>query len=209
MKIKICGMTQLDDALAALRYGADYLGFVFYAGSSRAVTSEQVRQITRHLPNETQTVGVFVDVTASAARVIADECRLTVIQLHGREHARDFHDFPLPVWRAVQFRDGDPFPSPDQWPAARYVADRRAEGAGHTGGTGLVTDWAAAARLAASVPVMLAGGLTPHNVAAAVAKVRPYGVDTAGGVEIPGKPGYKDHAIMRRFIEIARSYDDM
>ncbi len=202
-------MTQLDDVLAALSYGADYLGFVFYEGSSRAVTPEQVRHITRHLPDGTQTVGVFVDVTAPAARVIADECRLTVVQLHGSEPARDFHDFPIPVWRAVQFRDGDPVPPPDQWPAARYVADSRSDGAGHTGGSGRVTDWDAAARLSVRAPVMLAGGLTPHNVAAAVAKVRPYGVDTAGGVEIPGKPGYKDHTIMRRFIEIARHCNDM
>lgn len=193
--------------MAALAFGADYLGFIFYPESKRAVTPDHVRRIVCPLPAGAPTVGVFVDVTADAALVMAQECRLSAIQLHGREAVGDFENFPLPVWRAVQFIDGHPCPSPERWPAACYVADRCAAGSEHTGGSGQLTDWDAAARLAARAPVMLAGGLTPSNVAAAIARVKPYGVDTAGGVEVPGKPGYKDHERMRQFIENARDCD--
>ncbi len=209
MDIKICGITHLDDAMMALTFGADYLGFVFYAGSTRAVTPEQVRRMTRSLPACAKTVGVFVNVSAADARDIVTECRLTAIQLHGEEAAADFRDFPKPVWRAIRFQEGDPLPLPADWPAARYVADRAADGFGHTGGSGRTTDWHAAARLAtAGVPLMLAGGLKPDNVADAIASVRPLGVDTAGGVEIACRPGRKDYAKLKRFIETVRRCDD-
>ncbi len=204
LEIKICGITRLEDAFAALACGADYLGFVFFPGSVRAVTPEQVRRISGELPAGAQCVGVFVDVSAAAAQAIAVDCRLSAIQLHGTETARDFEGFPLPVWRAVRFCGGEPVPAPEEWPAARYVADSRAADGGHTGGSGKLTDWAAAACLARRVPVMLAGGLTDRNVAEAVANVRPQGVDTAGGVEEAGMPGCKNHEKIRCFIDAAR-----
>ncbi len=207
MDIKICGLTCLEDALAALRFGADYLGFVFYENSPRAVTASQVRTISRGLPAKARLVGVFVDVMPARAWEAAAFCGLCAVQLHGEEAAADFCGGPLPMWRAVRFCGGEPLPAPAVWPAERYVADSRADGAGHTGGSGRLTDWAAAGKLAARFPVMLAGGLCPENVAEALEVVRPCGVDIAGGVEIPDCPGRKDHAKMKRFIEIVKAND--
>ncbi len=205
MDIKICGLTHPDDALAALAFGADYLGFVFYRGSPRAVTPEQAAGIIRRLPAAARCVGVFVDANASEAAAVAGACGLCAVQLHGHEAAADFSGFPLPLWRAVRFESGEPLPAPADWPAERYVADSAAASGGRTGGTGRTTDWAAAAHLAQHAPLMLAGGLTPENVAAAIAAVQPVGVDTAGGVEFTDRPGRKNHLRMRRFIEHVRA----
>lgn len=205
MEVKICGLTQLDDAMTALDYGADYLGFVLYPCSRRAISPERLRKITRRLPATALTVGVFVDSPPADILAIVRACGLSIVQLHGAETANDFRDFPVPVWRAVQFADGRPRPAPAGWPAVRYVADSCAEGGGRTGGTGRITDWRAAARLARTSPLMLAGGLTPENVKDAVLVVHPLGVDTAGGVEITGRPGCKDYSRMKRFIEAAHN----
>jgi phosphoribosylanthranilate isomerase len=134
---------------------------------------------------------------------VARACALHAVQIHGDERAEDFARMPVPVWRAVRIEPGGngPAPPPEQWPAAvRYVVD--AAGAGKYGGSGRVADWAAAAGLARSHPVMLAGGLRAGNVARAIRAVRPLGVDVSSGVE--SRPGKKDLGQLEAFVRNAR-----
>lgn len=199
--IKICGLTNLPDARAALDAGADFLGFVLYAKSPRGISESELRRIVERLPAGARTVGVFVNERPETVARIYSECGLRAVQLHGDEEPDEFAGLNLPVWRAVRVRaDGIAAPAPARWPAERYVADAYAPGV--YGGTGKTADWRAAAELATGFPVMLAGGLTPENVGEAVRAVRPNGVDVAGGVE--SGPGKKDHLKLNAFIAAAR-----
>ncbi len=202
MDIKICGLTNIDDAKAARDAGADFLGFVLYARSPRGITATALRRIAEELGEECRLVGVFVNEVPERVVEIASDCGLYAAQLHGDEAHREFAGMSLPVWRSVRFmHDGVFHPAPDQWPAARYVVDSFIPGV--YGGTGMTADWARAASLAARFPVMLAGGLTHQNVAEAVVTVHPMGVDAASGVE--SEPGKKDHAKIKAFIASVRS----
>jgi len=201
VEIKICGLTNRDDAAAALGAGADYLGFVLYAESPRGIRATQLRRILDKAGEIRNAVGVFVNRPRAEVLKIAEDCGLCAVQIHGDEAAEEFKDMPLPVWRALRLKGGECIPEPSAWPAERYVADASAPGL--YGGTGLKTDWTAAAALARSRKVMLAGGLTPENVADAVRTVRPAGVDVAGGVE--QLPGRKDRRKIEAFIRAARS----
>jgi phosphoribosylanthranilate isomerase len=200
VEVKICGLTNRDDALAALEHGADYLGFVLYARSPRSVTPSTLSAIREDLPAECRVVGVFVNHTRQDVERIAGDCGLFAAQIHGDEEAAAFEAMAVTLWRAVRLEDGVWKPTPGQWPAARYVVDATAQG--RYGGTGTKADWDAAGLLAAERPVMLAGGLTADNVAEAVQAVHPLGVDVSSGVE--SAPGRKDHAKMRLFIRAAK-----
>ena len=200
LEIKICGLTNREDAQAALEMGADYLGFVLYAKSPRGIEAKRLAGIVRRLTGDFRAVAVFVNEDRDVVANVARDCRLHAVQIHGDESAEGFMDMPAPVWRAVRVRQGEYVPRPESWPAARYVVDAAAPGM--YGGTGLVAEWEVARNLAARCPVMLAGGLTPENVAEAVRTVRPLGVDVASGVE--AEPGRKDLDKMKRFIEAAR-----
>jgi phosphoribosylanthranilate isomerase len=202
LQIKICGLTCATDAAAALEAGADWLGFVLYAGSPRAVSPVTLRGILQELGEaaEGKAVGVFVNALPAQVRDTALQCGLAAVQMHGDEAASDVLDMPVPVWRSVQVHGGGWRPQPSAWPASRYVVD--AAVAGQYGGTGTTADWTCAAALARQVPVMLAGGLCPENVADAVRRVRPLGVDVSSGVEI--RPGVKSHPALRAFITVAR-----
>jgi phosphoribosylanthranilate isomerase len=204
-EVKICGLTNRDDAAAAAAAGADYLGFVLYSGSPRGITAMDLARILDKLENMGNLVGVFVNEPRASVEKTAVDCGLCAVQIHGDEGPEGFVDFPVPVWRAVCVEGSTASPSPRAWPAARYVVD--AAVAGMYGGTGQAADRDAAARLAAELPVMLAGGLRPDNVAAAVRAVRPLGVDTASGVE--AEPGKKDHAKLKAFIEAVRNCDQL
>jgi len=200
IEIKICGLTNRHDAEAAIEIGADYLGFVFYKKSVRAVSVSQVSKMRADLPAGVRCVGVFVNEPVARVLEIVGECSLYAAQIHGDEQAEEFRRMGLRIWRAVKRSAGQWQPALEQWPAERYVAD--AAVAGQYGGTGVAGDWAAAACLAARWPVMLAGGLNPDNVSDAVRLVRPAGLDVASGVE--SAPGRKDLEKMRRFIDNAR-----
>jgi phosphoribosylanthranilate isomerase len=126
---------------------------------------------------------------------------LAAVQLHGDERYAPFRNMGVSTWRAVRFEDGGPVPAPNSWPAARYVVD--AAPAGEYGGSGTKADWQLAAEFAGHVPVMLAGGLNPGNVAEAVHVVRPAGVDVSSGVE--QAPGRKDHGKLKSFVEHCRA----
>jgi phosphoribosylanthranilate isomerase len=203
-EIKICGLGSLDDARAALDMGADYLGFILYPKSPRAITAMQLATIRDALPESARCVGVFVNSSREDVAQIAADCRLDIVQIHGDEQAADFADFPVTVWRAVHVSEGACRPAPEEWPAARYLVDAAPPGV--YGGSGQVADWEAATRLAAEQAVMLAGGLTPDNVADAIHAVQPVGVDVASGVE--ARPGVKDLDKVRRFIANAKAINE-
>ncbi len=199
--IKICGLTNLADAKAAWEAGADFLGFVLYAGSPRGISARTLSRIIERLPGKVRCVGVFVNESRDEVLHVARDCGLYAAQLHGDEAARDFARCPLRLWRAVRLERGGPRPVPGRWPAERYVLDAAVPGV--YGGTGQKTDWARAAQLARHYSILLAGGLTPANVAEAIRQVRPAGVDVASGVE--KAPGKKDVRKLVSFMAAARA----
>lgn len=200
VEVKICGMTQADDVRAAVDCGADYVGFVLYAGSPRGITAKTMRKVLRESP-ACRAVGVFVNETRETVQAIAEDCGLYAVQVHGDEDPEEFADYPRRLWRAVRLSRAGAPERADAWQAERYVIDAAVPGV--YGGSGVRADWAAAGDFARQHPVMLAGGLTADNVAEAVQTVQPLGVDVSSGVE--RGPGRKDHANMKRFIERAKA----
>jgi phosphoribosylanthranilate isomerase len=207
VQVKICGLTSLADALAAVDSGADYLGFNFYSQSPRYVEAVACAQITAELARRgahVKTVGVFVNHRPAEVAALMDRCGLDLAQLHGDEQLEHLPALRGRAFKAVrggipaeaQLQDLARF-GPGQ-PA--FLLDAHAPGL--YGGTGQLADWDAAAGLAARYPFFLAGGLTPDNVAAAITQVKPWGVDVASGVE--AAPGKKDMAKMKLFVENAR-----
>ncbi len=200
VRVKICGLTRLEDALCAVRLGADALGFNFWPGSRRFVSPAEARAIIRRLPPLVTTVGVFVDPSHDEAVAAAAIAGVQVIQLHGAESPAFCRAFQLPVLKAL------PVGGPEALAAAAPYAGLPgllldAPSPGH-GGSGQPCHWPTARTLAAGTPVVLAGGLHPGNVAEAIDAVRPYGVDVASGVE--RSPGVKDHQLLARFIAAAK-----
>lgn len=200
-EIKICGITNVDDARAALALGADYLGFVMYPPSPRSVTSGQVRDILSALAQPCRAVGVFVNTSREEVEAAVRACGLWAAQLHGDETAEAFAESPVRLWRALKVLPEGVTPDPAQWAAERFVVDAAVPGV--YGGTGVTADWQAACRVARERAVLLAGGLTPENVEAAIHTVRPLGVDVSSGVEC--EPGRKDRAKMESFVKRARA----
>ncbi|MDA1044619.1 MAG: phosphoribosylanthranilate isomerase [Verrucomicrobia bacterium] len=198
--VKICGMTNRDDALYALEAGADYLGFILYSKSPRGISAFKLTHLLDRAESLTCAVGVFVNMAADDIRTIVNDCNLCAIQLHGDESPEDYTDLGRPLWRAVKLQEGACVPAPDVWPECRLVVD--ADVPGLYGGTGRQADWNAAAALAKKHPLMLAGGLSPDNIAEAIKTVSPLGVDVASGVET--SPGRKDRARVEQFIKHAR-----
>ena len=173
---------------------------MLYPRSPRGISAARLAQIRAELPDDARCVAVFVNEPRESVLQVADACRLYAVQIHGDESADAFRDVPLPLWRAVAVSAQNVNPQPSQWRADRYVIDAPAPG--RYGGSGELADWETAAGLAATSPVMLAGGLTPDNVADAVCKVRPLGVDVASGVE--AAPGVKDHEKLAAFFKRCR-----
>ena len=205
MEVKICGLTNAEDAKVALDCGADYLGFVLYPGSPRYVNPAKLRNLLDRIGSGHNCVAVFVNEARASVERIAAACGLYAVQIHGDEEAAGFENMPMPVWRAVRSKAGIFSPNPDQWPAARYVIDAPTQPRNRPdayGGTGVATDWTTASAFARKYPIMLAGGLTPANVRDAISAVRPLGVDVCSGVE--AKPGRKDHDKLREFIRNAK-----
>jgi len=202
--VKICGITRVEDALAAARAGAHAIGFVFYPPSPRAVDARRAAEIARALPPFVSVVGLFVDAKPQAIRDVLAEVRLGLIQFHGSENAADCEAFGVPWIKAVRVR-----PETDLLEyAARY---RGAQGLlldafveGMHGGTGRRFDWDLIPN-AMPLPVILSGGLDPANVGEAVRRVRPWAVDVSSGVE--SVPGIKDPEKIRAFIEGVRHAD--
>lgn len=201
-RIKICGITRIDDAIHAARCGADALGFVFYERSPRHVEPARVREIVEALPPFVTTVGLFVNREVGQVRQIADFCGLDVIQLHGDESPAICRQLaPYRVIKALRLRDEKILDRLDSYPARAILLDAYVPD--QFGGTGHRCDWQLAARVAREYPVILAGGLDSDCVAEAVARVRPYGVDVSSGVE--QAPGVKDPHKVAAFIHKVKS----
>jgi phosphoribosylanthranilate isomerase len=200
IRIKICGMTELDDALHAVDCGADALGFVFFAGSPRAVTEKRARAIIAALPPLVTVVGLFVNEDPGIVRRIADHCGLDVIQYHGDESPETVGLSPRRAIRALRVRNDAFLQEMEEYPSSGLLLD--AWVAGTFGGTGVQCNWTIAAKMAKKRAVILAGGLTPENIAEAIQTVHPYGVDVCSGVE--SSPGRKDHQKVAAFIRAAR-----
>jgi phosphoribosylanthranilate isomerase len=199
-RVKICGITNLEDALAAVEAGADLLGFNFYKRSPRYVTPEMARGMIEKLSESVASVGVFVnEPEPEAVERIAREAGVSAAQLHGDE-TPEFCSRIRGLLTIKALRVG---PNYDAARAAEFGTDALLLDAfvkGEWGGTGHTFDWALARRTRESVPkLFLAGGLTPENVAAAVEAVNPYAVDVCSGVET--SPGRKSFRLMRRFVE--------
>jgi len=199
VKVKICGITRLEDALEAARLGADALGFNFWPGSKRYVAPADARAIVRRLPPFVTAVGVFVDAPREEILRAVAASGVQVAQLHGDEPPELCASLPLPVVKALRIANAHALAALAAYEVSGFLLD--APSAGY-GGSGKTFDWSLATEAAAVVPVMLAGGLTPENVAEAIRAVRPWGVDVASGVE--RAPGVKDLAKLRHFIEAAK-----
>jgi phosphoribosylanthranilate isomerase len=202
IQVKICGITSLEDAHAAVDAGADALGFVFYPPSPRCITPEQAEQIIRTLPPFVTTVGLFVDVTLATVSETLARCGLDCAQLHGRETPEFCRQISRPVIKAFRIKNAESLTHVPDYHVSAYLLDAYVEGA-LPGGTGASFSWELAARAKPYGPVILAGGLTPENVEIAIAHVRPYGVDVSSGVE--RAPGVKDHRKVRQFIGRAKA----
>lgn len=200
-RVKICGITRVEDALQACACGADALGLVFYAKSPRCVTPEQARAIIQALPPLVTTVGLFVNEDPQRIRELAGFCGLDIIQLHGDEGAGECDFAPLRSIKALRVKNAASLHGHEQYQTSALLLDAWVAGA--YGGTGESFNWELAAGIAHQRPVILAGGLTPGNVTAAVTAVRPYGVDVSSGVE--SAPGRKDPAKVAAFIRNAKS----
>ncbi len=201
-RVKICGITRIEDALAAARLGADAIGLVFYAGSPRAVTPAQARAIVDALPPFVVTVGLFVNADAAEVRAVLDAVPLNLLQFHGDETPDFCAGFGLPFLRAVRVRAGtDLLQYAQEFHAAKgLLLDAWVEGV--RGGTGAVFDWALIPR-DLPMPVVLSGGLNPDNVEQAVRRVRPWAVDVSSGVE--SAKGIKDARKMEAFMTGVRN----
>ena len=201
VRVKICGITRIEDALAAAAAGADAIGLVFYPGSPRAVSVEQAAAIIAALPPFVTTVGLFVDLERVELQRILGRVPLDLLQFHGNEAAEQCEGFNRPYIKALRVRPGDDVSARiGAYPGASGILlDTYVEGV--PGGTGEAFDWSLVPPVA-DKPVILAGGLHPENVAAAVARVRPYAVDVSGGVEA-GK-GIKDAGKISAFVRAAR-----
>jgi phosphoribosylanthranilate isomerase len=198
--VKICGITNDEDALLSVAMGADALGFVFAPGSPRQVSVNQVREILHRLPSDTRTIGVFRDERPERVVEVVNTLGLRGAQLHGRESVTEVRYVRQRVPFVIQaFRAGDP----DVALAANGPADVVLLDAPNAG-SGQVFDWSLAEGVPGGLRLLLAGGLDPANVAEAIRRVRPWGVDVSSGVETAPGSGRKDPRKVRRFVEAAR-----
>jgi phosphoribosylanthranilate isomerase len=200
VKVKICGLTRAVDVAAALLHDADALGFVFVPASKRCVTAQAAAELCQQIPVFISRVGLFLDQPAAEIHDLLKQVPLSVLQFHGREEADFCRQFQRPYIKAVSLEAGL---SPEEWEqaypdAAGILVDSHSPGG--LGGTGKTLDWNSIR--AGQRPLILAGGLSPQNVAAAVQLVRPWAVDVSSGVEF--SPGIKDADAIKRFISEAK-----
>ena len=195
--IKICGITNEEDGLAAAQLGADALGFVF-APSPRRISPKKARQIIKALPPLVQAVGVFVDEDPGKVSSVAEMCGLDILQFHGSESADYCDSFDQRVIKAIRLRNRQDLKSLAEYDGVvqallldTYLPDK-------LGGTGMIFNWEWAVEAEKYGRIILAGGLNPENVAAAISIVKPYGVDASSGLE--QSPGVKDHEKITQFI---------
>lgn len=203
-RVKICGITRPEDALAAAQAGADAIGLVFHEASPRFVTPMAAAEIVSDLPPFVSVVGLFVDAPPAFVELVLSQVRLDCLQFHGQETPADCERFPLPYIKVAKVRAG--------FDLIQYTVGYRLARAmlvdayvpGQPGGTGRTFDWGLLPS-ELPLPLILSGGLSPENAAQAVRTVRPWAVDVSSGVE--QAPGLKDAQKVRQFIEEVRNED--
>jgi phosphoribosylanthranilate isomerase len=200
MQIKICGITNRYDGLFAIEYGADYLGFIFYDKSPRYIDPELLKEWIGEL-HGIKKVGVFVNNPIDDIITIVKICDLDVVQLHGEESDADIYklkEFGVEVWRAFGLRFSEDVQRAAVCKADKVLVDSITEK--EYGGTGKVSNWELASKLAGKRDVVLAGGLNPDNVVEAIKEVKPFCIDVSSGVEL--KPGKKDLTKLEKFLKL-------
>lgn len=213
-KVKICGITNLADALVAANAGADFLGFIFYEPSPRYVLPEVVTEIVSGIRYQVsgtppKFVGVFVNASLERVEQVLDECQLNAAQLHGDESPEFVNHFQERAYKALRpqsLKDAGKLTKEYHPPTPYSLLPYFLLDAYHPtlyGGTGHVTDWTMAATMAAKYPIMLAGSLTPDNVVDAILAVNPWGVDVSSGVE--ATKGKKDHEKVKAFVRAVKN----
>jgi phosphoribosylanthranilate isomerase len=198
-RVKICGITNLEDALLAAALGADALGFIFYPKSPRVVAPETARAIIKQLPPFVTTVGVFVDEEAAKVRDLAAQVGLDWLQLHGKESPDYCRSLGRRIIKGFRIKDQSSLADLAAYRDAAQALLLDTYKKGLPGGTGESFDWQLAREARPFGPIILSGGLTPDNVAEAIATAEPQAVDVASGVE--AAPGQKDPAKLRAFFE--------
>jgi len=200
MKVKICGITNAEDAHAAVRAGADALGFVFAAGSPRSISFSDAAAIIAELPPFVTPVGVFSDATIDRLIDAVGRANIRCLQIDARVGPADLARIPVPIIRSFRVRPDFDVRTLEGEIAQALLLDTYAKGI--QGGTGMTFDWSVAAAASRYGRIILAGGLNPENVGEAVRIARPYAVDVSSGVE--STPGKKDHARLSAFCRAAR-----
>ncbi len=199
--VKICGITSVADGLAAAEAGADAIGLMFHEPSPRNISLKTAAEIARELPPYVIKVGVFVNAPEELVLRAIGECGLNITQFHGEETPEYCRLFPVMTLKAFRIKDADSLKQLPNYQTDAWLLD--AHVSGKQGGTGEKFNWDLAIEAQKlGKPIFLAGGLTPENVADAVRKVHPYGVDVSSGVE--ASPGIKDHAKVKAFIHAAK-----
>jgi phosphoribosylanthranilate isomerase len=202
VKVKICGITNVPDAMAVVEAGADALGFVFFEQSPRYVSIEAAAAVAHQLPPFVMKVGVFANAPPDVVMRAANSCGLTLLQFHGDEPPDYCRQFGLMSMKAFRVRDATSLNVLQDYPTDAWLLDAHAPN--QLGGTGHTFNWDLALQAQnLGRPIFLAGGLTPENVGEAIRRVRPFGVDVSSGVEVV--PGRKDHAKVKAFVLAAKA----
>ena len=200
VKVKICGITNLEDARLAVEAGADALGFIFVENTPRFITPDEAAIIIRRLPPFVTPVGVFWDHPSGHVKAVAEACGLRALQFHGDEPPEDLGGFGLPVIKTIKLASAADLAQLDAYQVSAFLLDSPARWS--EGETRQPIQWELARQARAKGRIILSAGLTPDNVAAAIRLARPYGVDVNSGVET--RPGKKDPDKVRRFIAEAK-----
>lgn len=205
-KIKICGITNIEDAYAAIDSGTDALGFIFVPNTPRYVKPQAASLIIGELPPFITTVGVFANEPVETVLQAVQDCGLNAVQLHGSETPEYCSEINargrVPIIKAFRVKDGQSLSQIPKYKVSAYLLDTYVKG--KKGGTGETFNWELAKEAKTYGRIIVAGGLTPDNVAQAVEHIKPYAVDVSSGVE--SSPGKKDHARIKAFIENVRDY---
>ena len=202
-KIKICGLTNISDVIAAVQLKVDYLGFIFYAGSPRFASPEFVARANKVIPSNIKTVGVFVNSPKCVINIYQRELNLDVIQLHGDEDPSIIQYLSTTSWKALHITDYDKVDQALEYPSDKLVIDSRTDY--EYGGTGITCDWRLAKKVAEKRDIFLAGGINEANVEEAIITVNPYGIDISSGVE--SEPGKKDHQKLFNLVSKIRNLE--
>ncbi len=200
VRVKICGITNENDASSAAGLGADALGFIFYKGSKRYIDPKEAGRIISSLPPFVSAVGVFVNQSIEEIKEYARLSGIDTVQLHGDETPVFCEEVPYKMIKAVRVKDAVNIAEVELYPVRAILFDKHSDEM--YGGTGSRFDWGVLKGLEISKKIILSGGLTPENVSQAVRLVKPYGVDVSTGVE--DAPGKKNHEKMRKFIEAVK-----